>query len=148
MFLLQVTRQSISVLQVTRESKSGTTSHVCFVWTCDEIKGFGKDITRLLPLALLLILHTRNDTDGNKVAIISGLALYYGDTYVLSYVCPTHANVWESMGKPCSCMQFKLFFLLQITRECVSGVASHMCYIWTCNGLYDEIITIPPYFYK
>ena len=23
-----------------------------------------------------------------------------------SIICLTHANVWESMGKPCSCMQF------------------------------------------
>ena len=31
-FLLQVTRESVSVLQVTRESVSGTTSHVrCFI---------------------------------------------------------------------------------------------------------------------
>ena len=34
-FLLQVTRQSVSVLQVTQESVSGTTSHV----RCNEIEG-------------------------------------------------------------------------------------------------------------
>ena len=34
----------------------------------------------------------------------------------------THVNVWESIGKPCSCIQFlkKLYFLLQVTRESVS----------------------------
>ena len=41
-----------------------------------------KNITRLLPLALLLVLHTRNNTDGNKL-IFSGIALYYGDIYIL-----------------------------------------------------------------
>ena len=40
----------------------------------------GKNITRLLPLALLLVLRTRNNTDGNKLVIFSGIALYYGDT--------------------------------------------------------------------
>jgi len=34
----------------------------------------------------------------------------------------THTNVWDSMGKPCSCMQFikSYIFLLQVTREFVS----------------------------
>ena len=42
----------------------------------------GKNITHLLPLALLLMLHTHNNTDGNKLVIFSGIALYYGDTYI------------------------------------------------------------------
>ena len=84
------------VLQVTRESVSGTTSHVRCVWTCNEIEGSydkiiitivpsytGKNITRLLPLALLLVLRTRNNTDGNKLVIFSGIALYYGDNYII-----------------------------------------------------------------
>ena len=44
----------------------------------------GKIIVRLLLLALLLVLRTRNNTDGNKLVIFSGKALYYGDTYMLS----------------------------------------------------------------
>ena len=50
----------------------------------------------------------------------------------------THANVWESMGKSCSCTQFiKAVFLLQVMRESVSvlqvmwqsvsGTISHVC---------------------
>ena len=39
--------------------------------------------TGLLPLALLLVLCTRDNTDGNKLVIFSGIALYYGDTYVI-----------------------------------------------------------------
>ena len=35
--------------------------------------------THLLSLALLLVLCTRNNTDGNKLVIFSGIALYYGD---------------------------------------------------------------------
>ena len=41
----------------------------------------GKNITRLLPLALLLVLCTRNNTDRNKLVIFSGISLYYGETY-------------------------------------------------------------------
>ena len=37
----------------------------------------------LLLLALLLMLRTRNNTDGNKLVIFSGIALYYGDTYIV-----------------------------------------------------------------
>ena len=83
------------VLQVTRESVSGTTSHMRCVWTCNEIEGSydkivitivpsytGKNITRLLPLALLLVLRTRNNTDGNKLVVFSGIASYYGDNYI------------------------------------------------------------------
>ena len=94
-FVLQVTCESVSVLQVTRESVSGTTSHVRCVRTCNEMEGLydkiiitivpsytGKNVTSLLPFALLLVLRTRNNTDGNKLVIFSGIALYYGDTYM------------------------------------------------------------------
>ena len=53
-----------------------------------------KNITRLLSLALLLMLHTRNNTDSNKLVIFSSIALYYGDTCILScnpsneHACP------------------------------------------------------------
>ena len=49
-----------------------------------------KNITRLLPLASLLVLCTRNSTDGNKLRIFSGIALYYGDTYIVTYC--THSD--------------------------------------------------------
>ena len=29
------------------------------------------------------MLRTRNNTDGNKLVIFSGIALYYGDTYII-----------------------------------------------------------------
>jgi len=32
---------------------------------------------------LLLVLRTRNNTDGNKLVIFSGIALYYGDNYII-----------------------------------------------------------------
>ena len=38
-----------------------------------------KNITHLLLLALLLMLHTCNNTDSNKLVIFSGIALYCGD---------------------------------------------------------------------
>ena len=40
-----------------------------------------KNITRFVPLALLLVLRTRNNTDSNKLVIFSGLVLYYGDNF-------------------------------------------------------------------
>ena len=61
---------------------------------CNEIEGSydkivitivpsytGKNITRLLPLALLFVLRTHNNTDGNKFMIFFGIASYYGDNY-------------------------------------------------------------------
>ena len=93
------------VLQVTRESVSGTTSHMRCVRTCNEIEGSydkiiitivpsytGKNITHLLPLALLLMLRTCNNTDGNKLAIFSGIALYYGDNYILMLINNVHGD--------------------------------------------------------
>ena len=57
----------------------------------------------------------------------------------------THVNVWESMGKPCSCTQFIIFYyksrdnpyqyyksrenpyqVLQVTRESVSSTTSRV----------------------
>ena len=60
------------------------------------------------------------------------LFLYYARTTdcVLHHivVCLTRANVWKSMGKPCSCTQFiqSRIFLLQVTRESVLSTTSHM----------------------
>ena len=42
----------------------------------------GKYIVHLLLLALLLVLRTRNNTDGYKLVIFSGIDLYYGDTII------------------------------------------------------------------
>ena len=61
----------------------------------------GKNITRLLPLALLLVLRTRNNTDGNKLVIFSGIALYYGDTYIGS----------------CKCFLYNIYRLIELIRE-------------------------------
>ena len=75
-----------------------TTSHarICIryykshalIWTCNEMKGSydriiiiiipsytGKSITRLLPLAMLLVLHTRNNRR-QQLVIFSSIALY------------------------------------------------------------------------
>jgi len=112
-FLLQVTRESISVLQVTWESVSGTGSHVriCIRYCKSRENPYHvlqvtraaskramkskvrmiksapsytrKNITHLLPLALLLVLRTCNNTDGNKLVIFSGIASYYGDNYII-----------------------------------------------------------------
>ena len=72
-------QESVSILKVTRESVSGTTSHVHAserAHACNEIEGLYDKINitivpsytgkHLLPLALLLMLRTRNKTDTNS----------------------------------------------------------------------------------
>ena len=87
--------------------------HMCCIWMRNEIKFlydntivpaklYQKNITPLLLSALLLVFCTHNNTEGKKLILLFGMALYCSDTYM--YL--THANVWESMGKPCRCMQF------------------------------------------
>ena len=77
-----------------QESVLCTECHVRYVWTCNEIESlydkviitistklYAKNITRLLPLH---VLHTPNNTDGNKLMIFSSVALYYDDTSIIS----------------------------------------------------------------
>ena len=82
-FLPQVMRESVSVLQVTwklapvlqviciRYCKSHilqfSSVNDFIIWTFDFITC--SDRTRLLPSVLLLVLHTHNNTDGNKHVI-------------------------------------------------------------------------------
>ena len=55
-----------------------------------------KNITRLLPLALLLVLHTHNNTDSNKLMTFSGIALYYGDNYIVILCVDYYSFMWYS----------------------------------------------------
>ena len=50
-------------------------------------------------------------------------AIFITPIFVVDIIHLTHANVWESMGKPCSCMQFikSRIFYYQITQESVPG---------------------------
>ena len=84
-FLLQVTRESVSVLQV-MHAASECAMKLKGLYVNHSTKLYRKNITRLLPLALLLMLRTHNNTNGNKLVIFSTIALYYGDTYTLSYL--------------------------------------------------------------
>ena len=59
-----------SVLQVTRAASEFIIITIVPSYT-------GKNITCLLTLALLLVLCTCNNTDGNKLVIFSGIASYY-----------------------------------------------------------------------
>ena len=75
--------------------------------------------------------------------LLNKLSLNSDTIYIIIRL--THANVWDSMGKPCSWMQFseKPYFVLQVTRESVLGTTSHMRCVWTCNeikGSHDKII--------
>ena len=42
-----------------------------------------RTMPQLHQLGLLLMLHTRNNTDGDKLITFSGIALNYGDTYIV-----------------------------------------------------------------
>ena len=52
---------------------------MCCLWTCNEIEGsYDKNHYHH---STEQYLRTRNNTDGNKLVIFSGITLYYGDTY-------------------------------------------------------------------
>ena len=131
-------RKPCSCTQFIKSCIFFTTSHVRIriryykscgcVWMCNEIKGTYdkmvltivpsyKNITRLLPLALLLMLHSRNNTDGNKLMIFSSIALCYGDT------CYYHtSNSCKCMGVNEEALQLhavhkKLYFFYYKSRE-------------------------------
>ena len=72
-FYYKSTKNQYQVLQVTHATPG------LIITTVQSYTG--KDITCLLLLAWLLMLHTRNNTDGNKLVIFFGITLYYGDTY-------------------------------------------------------------------
>ena len=42
------------------------------------------------------MLRTRNNTDGNKLVIFSGIALYYGDTYIVLLLTDIDNNLLET----------------------------------------------------
>ena len=116
--LHSVHKKPYFLLQVTWESVSDTASHTRCAWMCNENEGSydktiittttQKNITRLLPLALLLVLRTRNKTDGNKLVIFFGIALYYGDTCIIFPLHPClHRNRyryhWQEVVDCVSC---------------------------------------------
>ena len=52
----------------------------------------------------------------------------------------THTNVWETIGKPCSCTQFISCILHYKSRENPHQVLKIACVVWTCNTT-----TVPSY---
>ena len=44
------------------------------------------------------MLHTRNNTDVNKLVIFSSIALYYGDNYIVSFPDPQQARMYRTEG--------------------------------------------------
>ena len=59
----------------------------------------GNNFTRLLPLALLLVLRTRNNTDDNKLVIFSDIASYYGDNYIIQELKSTEQRYRDGMPR-------------------------------------------------
>ena len=43
-----------------------------------------ENITPLLHIGIIFVLHICNNTDGNKLVILSAIALYYGDNYIVT----------------------------------------------------------------
>ena len=84
-------REFVSVLQVTRESVSVTTTRA-LVWTCNEIEGsYDEIIITIVPSytgnkniyhSFVAVGIVTRAADGNKLVIFSNTALYYGDTYM------------------------------------------------------------------
>ena len=83
--VLQVMQESVSVLQVMHAVyEHAMKSKVYMIKIIITIvpSYTGKNITRLLPVALLLVLCTCNNTHSNKLVIFSSIAWYYGDILV------------------------------------------------------------------
>ena len=68
-------------------------------------------ITHLLPLALLLILCTCNNTDGNKLVLFFSIALYYGDTYIVCKQFVPPLVSWSIVGN--------LYTLINLYSFCI-----------------------------
>ena len=68
-------------------------------------------------MALLLVLRTRNNTDGNKLVIFSGIASYYGDNYI----------VLKSMEKQSGLSELSIISWASAVEGCLlSGVPLYM----------------------
>ena len=95
-------------------------------------------------MGLILVGYFASHVMCRKLVFVSGTEHYRIHWFIIRL---THANVWESMRKPCSCTQFiksRIFYskscenpyqycksrenpyqVLQVTRESVSGTTSH-----------------------
>ena len=49
--------------------------------------------------------------------LVCSIAIFHDYIFIIRL---THANVWESMGKPCSCMQFIVFFTASLAKIRIS----------------------------
>ena len=97
-FLLPVTRESVSVLQVTWKSTSGTASHPRLFWTCNEIKGShdkisitiapsytGKKYHSFVAVGIVTrAVHSQQYR--RQLVIFSSIASYYGDNYIKLHI--------------------------------------------------------------
>ena len=63
----------------------------------NSTKLYEEKIMSLLPMALLLTLHTRNNTDGNKPMIYM-VVLFYADTYNSDLFIKCHIFHYKSIN--------------------------------------------------
>ena len=78
-----------------------------------------RNITRLLALELLPVLRTHNNTEGNKLMIFSGIALYHGHTcmvYIHTYNLQFTLNCFNS-GSPLASLTYLLHAQVVITKS-------------------------------
>ena len=119
-FLVQATQESVSVLPShTRIHIRYYKSRAC-IWMCNGLYDkivitivpsyTRQNITHLLPLTLLLVPHTCN-TDGNKVVIFSGVALFYVDTYLFLMLLLRHLAITWKTNLSCGYCMWTLVML-------------------------------------
>ena len=74
----------VATIELLTRQKLAVTNEIRAVRRLYPLSWSGNYVTRLFPLSLLLVVRTHNNTDGNKLMIFSSIALYYGDTYIVS----------------------------------------------------------------
>ena len=103
-----------------------TTSHMCCVWTRNEIKGSCDKIIvqyqaipeKAIFVAVdIVIVRTLNNTNGNKPVIFSGIAC--GDTYIVEYYTSKYY---------CS---FSCKSMVALALSCISLLHTTVCLVST-----------------
>ena len=74
--------------------------YLCRVWVYYTLSVSGVGILYIICVGCGYIIHYLCRVWVYYTLSVSGVGILY------IIICLTHANVWESMGKPCSCMQF------------------------------------------
>ena len=83
------------------------------------------------------MLRTRNNTDGNKLVIFSGIALYYGDTCICVY-SGTDDGAYERDDAAFCCTSIlgqQRVFSGYASEKCSHGILKQGCCKFTWYGM-------------